>query len=107
MNRQERRGAIWFAAGVLLMGLMLWLAGRCSREAEQAAETPAVMVVDAADSLSGENVEAGKSRRKRGKSGKRSSGKKRGNRKSRGPSAAIEPYRDILADTIANEPHGN
>ena len=107
MNRQERRGAIWFAAGVLLLGLMLWLAGRCSREAEQAAVTPAVMVVDAADSLSGENVEAGKSRRKRGKSGKRSSGKKRGKRKSRGASADTEPYRDILADTIANEPNGN
>ncbi len=101
MNRQERRGAIWFAVGVLLLGLMLWLAGRCSREAEQAAVTPA------ADSLSGENVEAGKSRRKRGKSGKRSSGKKRGKRKSRGASADTEPYRDILADTIANEPHGN
>lgn len=102
MNRQERRGAICFAAGVLLLGLMLWLAGRCSREAGEAAVPPAVMVVDAADSLSGENVEAGKSRRKRGKSGKR-----KGKGKSRGASADTEHYRDILADTIANEPHGN
>lgn len=111
MRASERKGAWALMAGIVLLGFMLWIFGKCQGSADSNGSKGEVgsfkiemntLPTDsaAADTIGNENALEVKSRKKRkGEKEKASVKQKKGCRQSE-PKI---PVRDILADTIPTE----
>lgn len=105
MNKNERKGALWLLAVIVIASLLPWGVKMCS-----VAEPPAKITVIASGD-NPEDAQGGEKRKTRKKGGKRKSkkgGKKREgkggtNRKKKGKdksSTPVPPPRDFLTDTV-------